>query len=446
MKKNQKQWSNRWAFIIATTGAAVGLGNIWRFPYMAGTHGGGSFVVIYLIAVALVGIPLMLAEMVIGHHTKLPPIAALKKIAHDNGHSSHWTWVGRIGLLALILILSFYSVVGGFSLYYIAQSLTGAFAHATPASVQAIWSHLVNNPMHIILYHTLFMILTMGVISLGVVNGLERATKIMMPALFAILIALAIYAAVHGNFIQTLHFLFDFRWQDITGNIVLAALGHAFFTLALGAGALLMYASYTHDKTRLLPTILPIVVLDVLVAFLSGISIFPLVFAHGLSPQSGPSLMYIALPLSFSSMPFGNLVGLMFFVLLLFSAWTSSINLAEPMIATIMNKKHQTRFKSACVIGCAAWTLGLLSALSFNVLSHITWKTANLFDIISNTATDILLPLGGLGFALVAGWLMTSEQTRNRICQQQFFFQYWKICTRYLAPIAIILIMISPLI
>lgn len=442
MSNKHTHWSSRTAFIIATTGAAVGLGNIWRFPYIAGQNGGGAFVLVYVLCVIAIGIPLMLAEMVIGKRAQTNPIDSLKALAKENGHTQHWKWVGVLGLIALTIILSFYSVIGGFSLYYLLHGLMGSFNHADSHTIMAVWHNLVSNPLQLILWHTVFMGITMLVISAGVVNGLERATKIMMPALYIILFILVSYSASIGHFYEAVRYLFHPNWHAITLHVVINAMGHAFFTLALGAGALLTYASYTKPKSTLLSPIIPVVILDILVAFLSGLAIFPLVFAFHLPLTSGPGLMYQALPIAFSHIHFGQWVGVLFFMLLLFSAWTSSINLAEPMIATMAQRRLTSRRKAAWCVGLTAWLLGLLSIFSFNVWSGFSWHHLSVFDLITTASTDYLLPIGGLGFALFAGWVMTPDTLKKGICKSPTVFKVWLWLTRIIAPIAIVLILL----
>ncbi len=437
-----KHWSNRLAFIIATTGAAVGLGNIWRFPYITGQNGGGAFVVVYVICVLLVGIPLVLAEMAIGHSAQKNPLDALRTLAKKHNASEHWRWVGLLGLITLTVILSFYSVIGGFSLYYLFKALSGTFNHASASTVALVWQQLVTHPWQMLFWHSLFMLMTMGVISAGVINGLERATKIMMPALYIILFVLVACAAKIGDFHRAFLYLFHPNWHLINAHIVISALGHAFFTLALGAGALLTYASYSKPNSTLLGSVIPVVILDVLVAFLSGLAIFPLVFAFHLPVTSGPGLMYQALPIAFAHIHGGQWLGVLFFLLLLFAAWTSSINLAEPIIATLSQRAYASRRSSAWLIGFVAWALGIASLLSFNILAHVQWHHHTVFDLISSTSTDYLLPLGGLGFAVFAGWVMSPATLKASICKSSVVFYSWLWLTRIVAPLAILLILL----
>lgn len=439
------KWSSRLGFIIATAGAAIGLGNIWRFPYMAGTQGGGAFVVVFLACVLLIGIPMMLAEMVIGRRARKNPVSALGELAQASGHSRRWRLVGVLGALTALLILSFYSVVGGWSIYYLLQAASGTFNHASTTSIQHIWSGLMANPAQMTLWHSVFMALTITVIAAGVVNGIERATKIMMPALYVMLIILVCYAFQNGYFARAWHFLFDFRISQITPHVVIAALGHAAFSLAVGVGALLIYAAYTPQKSKLVSSIFIVVVLDVLVAIMAGLAIFPLVFRFGLTPDSGPGLMYQTLPIAFSNIASGQWIGCIFFLLLIFAAWTSSINLAEPVVTVVSDWLNCKRSQAAWLVGISAWALGLLSALSFSTLSVVHIGGMDLFSFISNLATDILCPLGGIGFALFAGWIMLKQDTENSLKTSAFLFNTWYLLIRYLVPVAITVIFISVL-
>ena len=438
-----EKWSSRFGFIVATAGAAIGLGNIWRFPYMAGTQGGGAFVMVYLACILLVGIPIMLAEMSIGRRARKNPVSALQDLAKANHRSRHWGILGALGAFTALLILSFYSVVGGWSIYYLIKALSGTFNGANSHQIMATWTDLIKSPLEVGLWHTVFMSLTVLVIMAGVVKGIERATKIMMPVLYAVLIALVIFACTHGAFGKAWHFLFDFRIQDITVHVVIAALGHAFFSLAVGVGAMLIYAAYTPKKTRLVSSIFIVVVLDVLVALLSGMAIFPLVFQFNLPVNSGPGLMYQALPIAFSQLAGGRWVASLFFLLLLFAAWTSSINLAEPVISVLRDWLDWTRRRAAWVVGLAAWSLGLLSAFSFNLLSFVKISGTDLFTAISDLATDVLCPLGGIGFSLFAGWVMSRYDNEGSLQTSSLIFRIWYLLIRYLAPIAIAVIFIS---
>lgn len=439
------QWSSRWGFILAATGAAVGLGNIWRFPYMAGENGGSAFVILYLLFVAVIGVPIMIAEFSIGRSARKNPVTSLKNLAQANGHSKHWGLLGWWGALALLLTLSFYSVVSGWSIAYLYKTLIGQFQNTNPQAINQNWQQFLSNPWQLLGWHTLFMLLTLTVIAMGVKKGLERATKIMMPGLYLILIVLVCYAAIRGDFSAAVRFLFQFDYHKITPSVVIAAMGHAFFTLALGAGALLTYGAYIPKKINLIRSTFIIATLDALVALFAGLAIFPIVFANHLPPSSGPGLMFISLPDSFSHMPYGSLIGGLFFLLLLFAAWTSSINLAEPLVVILREKLKISRIKATFIIGSIAWLLGIGSVLSFNVWQNVRLQHFTLFDLATNIPTDFLLPLGGIGFAIFAGWVMSRQQTESEINTKTGIYTIWRLLIRYIAPLGVLCVFLGVL-
>lgn len=438
-------WSSKWAFILAATGAAVGLGNVWRFPYMAGTHGGSAFVLIYLLCVIFFGLPIMISELLIGRRARQNSISAMSTLAVEAGSTPNWNIVAVLGAIALIMILSFYSVVSGWAIAYILKSITGTFHNLNPEQIGAVWGNFLASPWQLLLFHSIFMVLTIGVIVRGVQKGLERATKIMMPALYIILFCLVIYAASVGNFRQAAHFLFDFDTSKITTDTVIAAMGHAFFTLALGAGAMLTYGIYVPKRVNLAQAVTIVAGLDVLVAILSGLAIFPLVFADHLAPNSGPGLMFVTLPISFAHMPGGSFVGALFFILLLFAAWTASINLGEPLVVIAMKFFKWSRLKSGVIVGFCAWLLGFTSLLSFNVWQNVKlFGKFTAFDIATNVPTDLILPIGGLGYAIFTGWIMAKAATRDEVSKK--VYPVWRFLVRYLAPAGILIIFITSII
>jgi neurotransmitter:Na+ symporter, NSS family len=441
-QKLQDQWSSRWSFILATTGAAVGLGNVWRFPYMAGTNGGSAFVLVYLICVVFIGLPIMIAEILIGRRARQNPISALQTLAKESHHSRKWGALGWWGALALLMVLSFYSVVSGWSIAYLFRSIGNTFHGMSDHQIIQTWQQFLASPWQMIGWQTLFLCLTISVVIRGVQQGIEKATRFMMPALYVILFVLVFYAATVGDFKQAFHFLFAFNLEKITPTIIVAAMGHAFFTLALGAGAMLTYGAYVPNRINIANAVWVAAALDVLVAILSGLAIFPLVFAHHLAPNSGPGLMFVTLPIAFSHITGGALIGGLFFLLLLFAAWTASLNLTEPMVIILMNRLNINRRNAALLVGTFAWVLGIGSALSFNVWRHLKFlHQFTVFDIATNVPTDIILPLGGLGFALFAGWIMKKKFTQQEVHPR--LYPLWRFLIRYVAPTAIIIIFIS---
>ncbi len=448
MTSQKSRWSSRFAFIMATTGAAVGLGNIWKFPYMAGENGGGLFVLLYLLAIILIGIPIMMAEILIGRLGRQNPVSTLNNLAVHAGKTPHWQLLGWWGALGLILVLSFYSVVAGWSIGYLIKAWFGEFNGLDPETVLLQWKFFLANPYTLIFWHSIFISLTLWVVAKGVKKGLERASNIMMPGLFCILILLVIYGATVGNFQAAFDFLFKPSLYEINANAVIYALGHAFFTLAIGAGTMLVYGSYLPKDTRLASSVCIIALLDVLVALCSGLAIFSLVFAYGLSPEGGPGLMFKVLPIAFAKMPAGQWIGGLFFLLLWFAAWTSSISMAEPLVVLLVERAHLSRNQASLLIGVLCWCLGLLALLSFNVWENFKiFGQFTIFEAMADFTTNIILPVGGILFTLFAGWIvLPKEAKRGLMMDSDLLFRIWQILVRYVAPIGIIITFVYNLI
>tara|TARA_R110002124_G_scaffold58227_2_gene162324 strand:- start:2729 stop:4081 length:1353 start_codon:yes stop_codon:yes gene_type:complete len=441
-KSPKESWSSKKSFILAATGAAVGLGNIWKFPYMAGDNGGSAFVIIYLICVVFIGLPIMMAEIILGKCGCKNPIDTMKNLAIEAKATPMWRYTGWIGSLSLLLILSFYSVVSGWSIFYLLKTSVGFFNNKTPYEITEYWNTFLQSPLNLLIWHSLFMFITMYVVAKGVKNGLEKASNILMPALFVVLILLAIYSSATGDSKKALNFLFSFDYHKITPSLIIDALGHAFFTLALGAGCMLVYGAYLPKKVTVSGSVVSIAFLDVMVAFLSGMAIFPLVFKYNLTPQGGPGLMFEVLPITFAQMPFGSIIGTFFFLLLLFAAWTSSISLAEPLVLLLIEKAKISRKISAIIVGCTAWVIGIGSLLSFNLWSdYKLFGKWTIFYINTDLTTNFLLPIGGLLFSVFAGWKLSQIKAREALgFQKEWQYKSWLFLVKYIAPIAIILI------
>lgn len=439
------QWSSTIGFVLATSGAAVGLGNIWMFPYVTGMNGGGAFVLVYLACVLLIGLPVMMAEAMIGRHGRQNPINCIEAIAKASHVSPRWKYIGVWGGFALILVLSFYSVVSGWSIAYGFKAITGTFDGATTEGIQAQWKTLMASPGLLLLYHTIFMMMTMGVVAFGVEKGLERASKIMMPGLILILLFLVIYAMVTGEFMRSVHFLFNPDFSKLTLQSILTAMGLSFFTLALGAGCIVTYASYLPEKTKLTHSLCQVVALDVGVALLAGLAIFPLVFAYGLTPTAGPGLVFEVLPMAFSKIVGGHIIGCLFFFLLLFAAWTSSISLAEPLVVMIYEKSPLTRHQAVALVGVVAWVIGIGVLLSFNKWESIKFMGQyTFFDMAVNIPNKIILPTGGLLFAIFAGYRVNKAiAQKDLVLKNNHVFALWRFLVRYVSPLAIIIVLIG---
>ncbi len=441
------QWSSKTAFILAATGSAVGLGNIWKFPYITGENGGGTFVLVYLCCIALIGIPIMMAEIMLGRRGKQSPINTMRTLARAEGRSPVWVCLGWMGVAAGFLILSYYSVIAGWAMSYIFRTAGGMFLGATADGVSSIFNDLVSDPERLLAWHTLFMIATMIVVSRGVKAGLEKAVTYLMPLLFALLILVVIYAMTTGYFSQGLSFLFS--PGEITGKAILIAMGHAFFTLSLGMGAIMVYGSYLSKEHSIVEASVYIAVADTVVALLAGMAIFPIVFANGLEPGAGPGLIFQTLPIAFGHMQGGTLVGIAFFCLLVFAAWTSAISLIEPAVAWLVENRGHTRIYASVVMGFWTWLLGLGTIFSFNIWEDKKWSIPFLFDDLTFFDTldyltaNIMLPLGGLFIALFSAWILKKETSSSELDTSPVLFRLWFFLVRYITPVAVIIVFLK---
>ncbi len=431
-------WTSRWIFILAATGSAVGLGNIWKFPYITGENGGGAFVLVYLVCILLVGIPIMVSEVLIGRRGRQSPINSMKDVALESGLTGRWSLVGWVGALAGVMIFSFYSVVAGWVLYYVAGMGNGDFIDIGSEMAGKRFEGLLGDPETLLIWHSAFVVMVMAVVAGGVNKGLERATRIMMPALFVLLFILLGYSMTTGAFGQGFDFLFHFDPSQLSWNAVLVALGHSFFTLSLGMGSIMAYGSYMPKKASIGGTVLMIALLDTLVALVAGLAIFPIVFANQLDPGAGPGLMFITLPVAFGQMPGGHIFGFLFFVLIAVAAWTSAISLMEPAVAWMVEKFGIKRVPACSILGLIVWTLGIACLGSFNFMADFKIAGMNFFDLMDFATANIMLPLGGLFIALFAGWKIKQTILKNELAlQNEFWFHAWYLAIRYIAPVAV---------
>jgi len=437
-------WSSRLAFILAVSGSAVGLGNIWRFPYVAGTNGGGAFVLVYLLCVAIVGLPLMMSEILMGRRGRRNPVATMQLLGEEEGSTPNWKLVGAGGVVAAFLILSFYSVIAGWAVAYIWAGASGVFTGADAQRVGDIFADLTGSWSRTALWHTAFMAGTIIVVARGVERGLEQAVRVLMPALLGLLIMLLGYSMVAGDFARGLAFMFEPKLADLSSDGVLAALGQAFFSLSVGMGAVMAYGAYLPEEASITRTSVAVVLADTSIALLSGLVIFPIVFANGLDPAAGPGLVFQSLPLAFGQMPGGSVVATIFFLLLTFAAWTSGISLLEPPVAYFMESRGLTRTAAASLVGGIIWVLGFLSVFSFNILSNVIFLKGTFFDNLDFLTSSILLPLGGFAIVVFAGWVMCENSTSDELDPEAGqAYRMWRFSARYIAPIAVILIFLN---
>ncbi|HEY7773555.1 MAG TPA: sodium-dependent transporter [Marinagarivorans sp.] len=439
-------WSNRWTFILAATGSAVGLGNIWKFPYIAGENGGGAFVLVYLLCIALIGIPIMIGEVMLGKKGRANPMNAVGSIAVEANAPEGWKHIGLMGMLAGVFIMSFYSVVAGWSLHYFVTSALGNYAATDAQTAGAAFSGLLASPATLLSWHTVFSAMTFAVVAAGVSKGLGSVAKFMMPFLLISLVVLLFYGVVAGDFVASLAFLFGFNFASLSIDAVLIALGHAFFTLSLGMGAIMAYGAYMPDKACVGKTVLTIGSLDTMIALMAGLAIFPIVFANpSIEAGSGPGLLFVSLPIAFGNMPLGGLFGTLFFALVSVAAWSSSVSLIEPSVAWLMENKHWKRVKACAFITAIAWFLGLASVLSFNLLADFKpiWLLHfTPFEFLDFLTAQIMLPLGGVLIALFVAWVLPSSMvdrelgTMSVTARNSLLF-----LLKYISPLLVILVM-----
>lgn len=431
------QWASNFGFIMAAAGSAVGLGNLWKFPYLAGKNGGAAFVLVYMVIVVFVGFTIMLGEMVIGRHTQLSSFGAYKKL------NRKWGFVGAMGVLAGFIILSYYSVIGGWVLNYITKYITGGIEGDTAQ----YFGSFVSGTGAPLFWHLLFMLVTIIIIYKGVSGGIEKASKIMMPALFVLLIVLAIRSVTLPGAGAGLEFYLKPDISKIKPATVLAALGQVFFSLSLGMGAIITYGSYLSKEESLPKDALIVPFLDTLVALLAGFVILPAVFAFGFEPGQGPGMMFVTLPSVFEAMPFGAFFGFLFFVLVFFAALTSSISLLEVTVAYAIDEFGWTRPKATLLLGVITFILGIPSALSMGLLGNFKISGLVFFDLMDYIASNLLLPLGGLFMCIFIGYVWgldnaIREATNNgRI---EFAFKnFWAFSIKWIAPLAIIAVFLN---
>ncbi|MFA5018779.1 MAG: sodium-dependent transporter [Methylobacter sp.] len=441
-KKSQHgEWSSRFAFILAATGSAVGLGNIWKFPYITGENGGGAFVIVYLLCVLLIGIPIMMAETMLGRRSRQNPINTMITLADEAGADKNWHYLGWMGVAAGFLILSYYSVIAGWASAYVLKAFTGSFFGADAAAIKAIFDDFVASPVKLLFWHSLFMLATMLIVVRGVNTGLEKAVRFLMPSLFVLLILMVAYAMTTDSYDQGVKFLFTPDFSKLTGNGVLTAMGHAFFTLSLGMGAIMVYGSYLPKDVSISKTVFLIAGTDTVVALLAGIAIFPIVFASGLEPAAGPGLIFQTLPIAFGNMTGGWFFGILFFVMLVFAALSSSISLIEPAVAWLVENKDMSREQACIWSGSITWLLGFGTIFSFNVWSEFKIFDRTIFQLLDYLTANLMLPIGGFCIAVFAGWIMKQQHTEHELdMPNPLSYQAWQILIRYVAPAAVFLV------
>ncbi len=448
MDIKREQWNSKIGFILAAAGSAVGLGNIWKFPYLVGENGGAAFVFLYLLCVLLVGLPVVIAEILIGRTAQKNPVGSFRELSNGN---PFWMMVGGLGVLTGFLILSYYNVIAGWSLGYVIESIKGSFHDLpNPAAAGKLFDSLSSHPQWTLTFHALFMILTVSIIYAGVIKGIERAGKIMMPVLFFLIIVLVIRGVSLNGSYEGIRYLLKVDFSAVTGKTFFLALGQAFFSLSLGMGALLTYGSYMSTKEDIPGSALNIVILDTLIALLAGFMIFPAVFAMGLEPAQGPSLIFNILPVVFNSIPGGYVFRIIFFLLLTLAALTSTISLLEVITSFVVDEFNVERKKAAIILGTIVFIIGIPSAMSFCGWQRFTIFGLTCFDFVDFISANIFLPLGGIFIALFVGWFWGTKRAVPRLLEgtsdfPAFLMKIWSLLIRYVAPVLILFIFLSSL-
>jgi len=439
---------------------------------MTGENGGGAFVLIYIVSVLIIALPIMIAEVFIGRHGKQNPVASLKYVANESSSFnfievdrslnrvrskkqsysnyddySNWQLVGWAGIIAGILILSFYSVIAGWTISYVFKAAMGVFNDISLEKSQSLFSDFIADPEKLLAWHTIFMILTCYIVAQGVKGGLEKAVKFFIPALFILLVCLAVYSITLPGFYDGISYMFVPDITRIDAQVILSAMGMAFFSLSIGMGSLMIYGSYLSDESSITEVTTIVAFADTFVAILAGVIIFPMVFTYNLDPSNaGPGLIFQTLPIAFGSMPGGGIIATLFFILLFFAAITSSISLIEPAISYMVEKYSLTRAKATVRMGLITWILGLGTILSFNYFSEYTFFGMTFFNLIDNFTAKVMLPLGGLLMAIFVGFIVKRKIVQEELRLNAILFNLWRLIIRFIAPIAVTLIFINGLI
>ena len=441
-------FGSRFGILVALAGSAVGLGNLWRFPTLVGENGGAAFIIVYLILCLLICLPIFISEFVVGRRAQKNAYSAFK----DLSGGSSWKYVGLMTVILPLIVTSYYSVVGGWSVQYLFKAFSFSFTSAeTQSQIGEMFDSYTVSPWLPLLGHTVFLGATLFIVARGIKGGIEKFSKVMMPTLFLIVLAIAIYALTLPGASKGVDYLFNPDFSKITAKSCAAALGQAFFSLSLGFGTIMTYASYVNKKENVLLQSTATAVSDLLFAILAGVAILPAVFAFGLDPQEGPGLLFKTLPYVFSQMPAGGVVAIVFFIALLVAALTSSISMVEVGVAYLVEEKKMSRKRACLLIFLVCWAVGALCSLSFGPLAHVKIFDLSIFDFFDKLSTNVLMTLGALMTVLFVGWRLKKTDIYDEFTNGgslstnvRIFGMLWFII-RYIAPIAIIAIFISGL-
>lgn len=441
--EEQRGFSSSLGAIMAAAGSAVGLGNVWRFPYLVGQNGGGAFLLVYIFFVLLIGVPMMMTEFVIGRRSQKNAVGAFRSLSPKH---KGWAGVGYLGILSAFLVYAFYSVVSGWTLNYIVLSGTGKLAGQSPEAVSEIFSSFTQGSFLPILYQVLFLVITAAVIMMGVQKGIEKLSKILMPLLFGLLVVMCVRTLTLDGASRGLAFLFKPDFSKLTGNGILTALGQSFFSLSLGMAAMITYGSYIRKEDKLFNNSVSIAACDTFVAVLAGVIIFPAVYAFGLDPAQGPRLVFVVLPNVFNCMPAGMLFSTLFFILLAIAALTSTISLLEILVAFAVEELHWKRNIASIVSTIVIFSFGVFCTLSFGCLQDATIFGNTIFDCADKITSMFIIPVGALLTTIFLGWVIPKVEVKDELSNGGTLkvkaFEIYYFILRYLAPIAVTIILI----
>ncbi|MCK5893420.1 MAG: sodium-dependent transporter [Endozoicomonadaceae bacterium] len=433
-------WAGRSTFILAAAGSAVGLGNLWKFSFVTGEYGGGAFVLVYLVCIALIGIPIMMAETALGRQGRQSPMASMRKLARGSDVSRHWSLLGWMGVLTGFLILSFYSVIAGWALAFTWDLGVGNLRGFTGEQVGTHFDALVADPVKLTGWHTLFMVLIALVVARGVHKGLESSVRVIMPLLLVLLIVLLGYSMIATDqFGRALSFLFSLNFSTLTWEAVLAAMGQSFFALSLGMGAIMVYGAYMPNDASIGSAVMTVAILNSVIALVVGMVIFPIALANGVEPSAGPRLLFVSLPAAFGQMPGGQIFGTLFFMLVSLAALSSSISLIEPLVAWTVERFLMSRVVAATIVSALIWLMGMGTVFSFNVWSGEEYQCFGMtvFELLDFVTAKIMLPLGGLLTAIFASWIMKRSVIYKALNLSLARFNLWRALCRVIIPVCV---------
>jgi NSS family neurotransmitter:Na+ symporter len=452
LSRSRETWSGRAGFILATIGSAVGIGSIWKFPYEVGANGGSAFVLFYLLGLVLIVVPLMFAEFAIGRRGRGDPVTSIRVVGAAYGRGAGWRWIGTLGVVTGFLILSYYAVIGGWTVGYGLETAVSGLPGADPQAVRARYEAFLAAPLRMLAYHAVFMSAAALVVARGVSGGIETASKVLMPALAALMAGLATYSIAQGDLPATLRFLLKLDPGAVSADAALDAIGLGFFSIGVGMGLMITYAAYAGEEIDLRQVAIASVVADTAISFLAGLAVFPIVFAHGLDPASGPGLVFVTLPLAFAQMPFGTLAAVAFFMLLFVAALASAISMLEIVVALLTQRFGWPRAVATTIAAGLCYAGGIATVLSFNLWAGwhplaglARFERATFFDLLDYVTSNVLLPAGGLMLALYAGWALPERLLAEELRLSRRGVTLLRVALRYAAPAAIAVVTLAPL-